>query len=267
MTFDWRTYLDEFHARRAGSVGHVLQRCEAGGLTPYDWVVRPVVGRNRRVLDLACGSGAVLAQLAAEQTGSSSTAAEAPHPCAVGVDRSLPEVRLSRRLPDAPAVCADATALPFGPATFDAIVCSMGLMVLPLPAALGECARVLRSGGMLAATVASPRPLRPSDILVLGPLTARLRTPPQFPGGGELTGLGPALDAAGFDLIEDARERFVFRVCHRSDADLLLSALYLPDVPAERRDAALDWLADRAHARPAGVDVAVPVRRVLALRR
>jgi hypothetical protein len=133
--------------------------------------------------------------------------------------------------------------------------------------ALAECARVLRPGGMLAATVASAVPLRPSDLVVLGPLTARLRTPPQFPGGGELSGLAEGLTEAGFDVMEDARERFGFRVHGRRDAALLFRALYLPDVPDERRAAALQWLADRGRNRPDGVEIAIPIRRVIALRR
>ncbi len=265
MTSDWPGYLDEFHARRAGLTEQVLRRCTAGGLTPYGWVLRAVAGRGRRVLDLACGSGALTSELQSEPAP---PAAGGQPALVVGVDRSMAELRIARHRYAAQVLCADAAALPFRDASFDAIVCSMGLMVVqPLSGALSAAARVLRPGGMLAATVASPVPLRPSDVLVLAPLTARLRTPPQFPGGGELVGLGDALEAAGFHLLEDARERFVYHVRGPEDAELLLSALYLPDAPEERRRSALDWLVERAGARPGGVEVAIPVRRILAMLR
>ena len=264
MTSDWPAYLDDFHARRPGLTEQVLSRCTAGELTPYAWVLRAVAGRGRRVLDLACGSGAVTGVLHAEP----SPAGIDPTPLVVGVDRSLAELAVARSAHDAHVLCADATALPFGDGCFDAIVCSMSLMVVqPLATVLAECARVVRPGAMLAATVASPMPLRPSDVLVLGPLTARLRTPPQFPGGGELVGLSESLAGAGFDVMEDARERFAFRVRDRDDAELLLSALYLPDAPDERWQSALAWLSERAESRPDGVEVAIPIRRILALRR
>jgi SAM-dependent methyltransferase len=283
VSSDWSAYLDAFHARYAGRTEEVLRRCVAGDLTPYRWVLRSVAGRGRRVLDLACGSGPLTRELASERTPDGGRA----HPLVVGIDRSMAELRVARRRGDVQALCADATALPFADHSFDAVVCSMGLMVVqPLDRALAECARVLRSGGMLAATVASPAPLRLSDLVVLAPLTARLRTPPRFPGGAELTGLAAALDRAGFDLIEDARERFAFRVRGEEDAELLLSALYLPDVTEERRRSAVRWLAERAaragagrahgsrshrgeerRERAVGVEVAVPVRRVLAMRR
>jgi SAM-dependent methyltransferase len=257
-------YLDAFHARRAGRTEEVLRRCVAGDLTPYTWVLRSVAGRGRRVLDLACGSGALTRELAGERTPDGGRV----HPLVVGIDRSMAELRVARRRGEVPVLRADATALPFGDHIFDAVVCSMGLMVVqPLDRALAECARVLRPGGMLAATVASPAPLRLSDLLVLAPLTARLRTPPRFPGGAELTGLGAALARTGLDLIEDARERFAFRVRREEDAELLVSALYLPDVAEERRRSAARWLAERAQERAAGVEVAIPVRRILAMRR
>lgn len=265
MTADWPGYLDEFHQRYAGFTEQVLKRCTAGRLTPYTWIIRPVAGKGRQVLDLACGSGAVTASLDAE---SGHADAGTTPPQVIGVDRSMAELAIARQRHGARVLCADATALPFAPGSFDAAVCSMGLMVVqPLAAALAECARVLRPGGMLAATVASAVPLRPSDLVVLGPLTARLRMPPQFPGGGELAGLADGLAEAGFDLMEDARERFVFRVHGRRDAELLFSALYLPDVPHERRESAQQWLADRGRNRPDGVEVAIPIRRVIALRR
>jgi ubiquinone/menaquinone biosynthesis C-methylase UbiE len=49
---------------------------------------------------------------------------------------------------------ADASALPFGHESFDAIVCQFGLMFVPdKPAAMGEAYRVLRRGGVFLFSV------------------------------------------------------------------------------------------------------------------
>jgi SAM-dependent methyltransferase len=264
VTSDWPGYLDDFHVRRAGVTEDLLRRCRAGDLTPYGWVLRPVAGRGRRVLDVACGSGAVAGELHLEQYHHEGI----EEPMVVGVDRSRQELEAARERHHAQVLCADATRLPFTDGGFDAVVCSLGLMVVqPLAQAVAEIARVLRPGGMLSATVPAAVPLRPSDLLVLGPLTARLRTPPRFPGWAELGDLGDLLEDAGLHVVEDARERFVFSVGDEADAELLISALYLPDLTPERRTAAVGWLTERAHGRSAGVDVAIPIRRVLAMRR
>jgi hypothetical protein len=125
---------------------------------------------------------------------------------------------------------------------------------------------VLRPGGVLAATVASAMPLRPQDMRLLAPLTARLRTTPQFPGGGEMTGLASSMEQAGLRVLEDARERFGFVVRDGADARLLTRALYLPGTSDRRRELAADWLTERAAAVEGGAEIAVPVRRVVAMR-
>jgi SAM-dependent methyltransferase len=258
----WPDYLERFHADRTGRVEQALDRLLADGLTPYAWVNRPVAGRARRVLDLACGSGGASSRLLADeiQAGQLRSAV-------VGLDRSTAELELARSQYDLPVVRADAADLPFRTACFDAVVCSMGLMVVqPLGDVLAECARVLRSGGVLSATVASPRPLRPSDLLTLGPLTARLRSTPRFPSGGELIGVQQALSDAGLQVLEDARERFEFRVRGTADARLLLESLYLPDVSETRLEQAIAWLTERAQAGRGGIVVATPIRRILAMR-
>lgn len=258
----WRAYLERFHASRPGRVEQALSRCVADGFTPYAWVNRPVAGRARRVLDLACGSGGAAARLHADETAGGRIRS-----IVVGLDRSEAELELARDNHELPVVRAEAKDLPFRSGCFDAVVCSMGLMVVqPLSAVLGECARVLRPGGLLSATVASPRPLRPADLLTLGPLTARLRSTPRFPGGGELVGLRQALAEAGFQVLEDARERFEFQIRGTADARLLLESIYLPDVPPDRIEQAIGWLTERAQTSRDGIVVATPIRRVLAMR-
>ncbi len=98
-------------------------------------------------------------------------------------------------------------------------------------------------------------------------VVARLRSVPQFPGGAELTGLRDALEDNGFRLLEDARERFAFAVHGRPDADLLVRSLYLPGTAGRRRAAAAAYLAQRAVETDDSLDVAIPIRRVVAVRR
>ncbi|MGH3434530.1 MAG: methyltransferase domain-containing protein [Thermocrispum sp.] len=256
---DWASYLAGFHARHPGITEQVLGRTRSGDMTPYTWLARSVSGR--RVLDLACGNGALAATL-------QKVPGRGPTPWVVGADVSLPELRDGRRRGRVhPVVCADATRLPFIDAAFDAVASSAGLMVLTdVDAALTEAARVLRPGGVFAATVASAVPLRAQDMRRLAPLTARLRTTPQFPAGGELTGLASALEEVGLTVLEDARERFAFVVHDAHDARLLVRSLYLPGTPQRRRESAAEWLAERAAAAGGeGVEIAVPVRRVVAL--
>lgn len=259
---DWPGYLAAFHAAHPGISERVLRRSLRDGMSPYTWLARAVSGQ--RVLDLASGNGALARVIEQRPSRPSGTA------WVVGADRSVEELQEGRRGAGGgrPVVCADALGLPFADGVFDAVACSAGLMVFTdVEAALAESARVLRPGGIFAATVPSVRPLRTQDMRRLAPLTARLRTTPQFPAGGELTGLTAALGRVGLRVLEDARERFGFVVRTEADARLLVSALYLPDTSDRRRDSAASWLADRAAgAGGEGFEIAVPVRRVVALR-
>lgn len=261
---DWATYLAGFHARNPGVSEDVLTRATSGGLTPYRWLARAVSGY--RVLDLASGSG-VMADTLAEQSQDRQLERRSP-PWVVALDLSAAELQETRKRGRThPLVRADAAGLPFADGSFDAVVSSAGLMVVGrVHQVIAETARVLRPGGVLAATVASAVPLRPQDMRLLAPLTARLRTTPQFPGGGEMTGLASALEQAGFRMLEDARERFGFVVRTDDDARLLTRSLYLPGTSDRRRDVAAAWLAERAAGQADGVEVAVPVRRVVAMK-
>ena len=101
------------------------------------------VGPGSRVLDVACGPG-FLAAAAAERGAS-----------AVGIDFSRAQVATARRLvPEVRFEVADAAQLPFGAASFDAVLCGFGMLHLPDPlAAAREARRVLVSGGWFAYTV------------------------------------------------------------------------------------------------------------------
>ena len=112
----------------------------------------------------------------------------------------------------------------------------------PLDRVIAEVTRVLRPGGVLAAIAPALRPLAPRDVRVLSRINTRLRTKPQFPGPVELTGFARTLLAHGMRRVEDARERYCFTVASRADAELMLSALYLPQTRWSRVEAATELL-------------------------
>src|SRR5207245_11468195 len=105
--------------------------------------VRP----GQRVLDVACGTGAVT-RVAAERVG--------PTGRAVGLDLN-PDMLGAARVSSPPAIEwyeGSAVSLPFPDGAFDVVLCQQGLQFFPDRAvALGEMRRVLGSGGRLAVSV------------------------------------------------------------------------------------------------------------------
>ncbi len=103
------------------------------------------VPRAARVLDVACGDGALLAALAGTPGRDGALA--------VGVDASVAEVRAARAR-GCIAVQGRAQALPFADGAFDAATCHLALMLLDdLDAVARELARVLVPGGALLAVL------------------------------------------------------------------------------------------------------------------
>ena len=106
----------------------------------------PVDGR--RVLDAACGTGAVARRLA-------DRGAEV-----IGFDASARSVAAARRLAagESDYLRADLTApLPFGPSSFDAVTCLLALEhVADWRSVCAEFARVLRPGGTLLLSTDHP---------------------------------------------------------------------------------------------------------------
>jgi ubiquinone/menaquinone biosynthesis C-methylase UbiE len=113
------------------------------------WLLDGVeVGPGARILDLACGVGAMARRLRARL----------PDVRLVGCDLSLSQLRAARaftgRGQDAtiPLACADAARLPFKSGAFDAIHCSWLLEHVPRAATVGilrEARRVLSPAGRL----------------------------------------------------------------------------------------------------------------------
>lgn len=110
-------------------------------------LVRRLSAKDKDVLDLCCGQGALTAMLV--ETGAQVS----------GLDFSEEMLALCKAVaPDANLRQGDAAALPFDDKSFDAVVCNFGMMHLPdQPRVLGEISRVLRPDAtFLMATWASP---------------------------------------------------------------------------------------------------------------
>ncbi|WP_338895015.1 class I SAM-dependent methyltransferase [Streptomyces sp. TG1A-60] len=135
---DYDKEADAYDALRGGE-----HRAEAAahavlGLVPED---------ARRLLDLACGTGIVTRRLAAARDGMRVTGVDRTHAMAS---------RAAARLPGS-VVIGDGRRLPFRDAEFDAVTSVWLLHLLGGPedvrTVVGECARVLRPGGVFVTTV------------------------------------------------------------------------------------------------------------------
>ena len=118
-----------------------------------DLVEEAALRPGERVLDAACGTGAV-ARVAAERVGSTGRVAALDiNPGMLAVARSLPAV------PGAAIEWHEGSvlALPFSDAAFDRVLCQLGLQFFPdRTAALREMRRVLVPDGRLAVSVFGP---------------------------------------------------------------------------------------------------------------
>jgi SAM-dependent methyltransferase len=149
-------FLQAFHAARPGITARAFAR---GG--SYERLAA-LVANAARVLDLACGDGALLAHMSAH---------------AIGVDLSRAELSRVRHA----AAVSRAQALPFAANTFDAVTCHLAFMLFDdLPAVVRELERVLVPGGHFIALLGGGPTAEGDDafhrfLKILGP-----RTSPRF---------------------------------------------------------------------------------------
>jgi ubiquinone/menaquinone biosynthesis C-methylase UbiE len=112
------------------------------------------LGPGERVLDVACGTG-IVARLASQQVGDTGTVAGLdvnPGMLAVAGSATPPDMRIDWHE-------ASADAMPLPDASFDVVLCQMGLQFMPnANAALREMRRVLVHGGRLALNLPGPAP-------------------------------------------------------------------------------------------------------------
>jgi ubiquinone/menaquinone biosynthesis C-methylase UbiE len=122
------------------------------GVWAADLVQRAALQPGERVLDVACGTG-IVARLAAERVGAQGAV--------VGLDLNTAMLAVARALPQSGATItwteASVLAMPFPDATFNVVVCQLGLQFFPdRPQALREMRRVLVPGGRVLLSVFGP---------------------------------------------------------------------------------------------------------------
>ena len=139
------TDADEW-ARRGSSFGAVADAYDEHRpdypVAAVRWCVEPLEREiaGLRILDLGAGTGKLTALLA--MLGADVTAVEPDENMLAGLRRQLPSVRT---LP------GPAEAIPLPDGSVDAVLCGQSLHWFDLPRAVPEIARVLVSGGVLAA--------------------------------------------------------------------------------------------------------------------
>lgn len=178
------------------SSGYVTMFAEASDMA-IPSIVSCIEGADR-VLDLCCGQGNVTEALA--KSGHNVT----------GADFSAKMLSHARkRLPAGNFVEADAQDLPFEDESFDAVVCSFGLMHVPdQPKALSEVRRVLRPGGRFIMTSWCGPDISPvfqvfySSVQEHGDPSVKMPDSPNFHQFANEEMAKSILSDAGFDLEE-----------------------------------------------------------------
>ena len=139
-----------------------------------DLLRRVAPRRGERVLDVACGTGAV-SRRAAPLVGPGGTV--------TGLDANPAMLAMARRIPGEPDgltrwLSGDAQALPFADASFDVVVCQQGLQFVPdRSLAVQEMRRVLAEGGRVGIGVSASLDQQPVHAALNAALERRLGVP------------------------------------------------------------------------------------------
>jgi SAM-dependent methyltransferase len=195
-------FLRAYHDRTPGTMGRsVLANPLPDGRTSYQLLAGRVAGA-RRVLDLGCADGELLAALARNGAGE-----------LAGVDLSAGEIDLARRRPelvDADLRVGRAQELAFADDSFDAVVSHLAFMLMSdVEQVVAEVVRVLRPGGRFAITVgAGPVPGGALELFLslASPVFAALPPERRVPRMGDRrargrAGLDELLTPAGFEPV------------------------------------------------------------------
>jgi len=167
---------------------------------------------GERVLDLACGTGAVTRQVAPAVTASGSVTGLDINPAMLAVARSLPAPQ------GAPVTWMEgsATALPFQDAAFDLALCQHGLQFFPdRGKALRELRRVLAPDGRAVAIVGQALEQHPVFEALMESVARRLALPlaaVSIPFAlSDTDALRALFDSAGFGAVEITPESIPLR--------------------------------------------------------
>lgn len=252
---DWDSYVLAYHDANPGITEDVLtEAVDTQGRSPYEWLVEAVPVCARSVVDLACGSGPVSRLVVATRV--------------VGVDRSVGElVEAKASVPDSLLVQARADALPLATGCADAVVVSMALMLLrPVAPALAEAGRVLRTGGVFAATLPVRSNLRglPPAPVVAEILTALGQGAVDYPSALDGAALAESCTLSGLTVRDDGAALFTRILEDPEEAERVVRSFYAPGTGPAQVASAVAGLQRRVRAAP--VRIGWRIRRIVAVR-
>jgi len=167
-------------------------------------LARAAIAPGERVLDVACGTGLVTFA-AARACGESGSV--------IGVDLSEQMIVTARRSAERDGITnvefarMDAERLAFPDASFDVVLCALGLMYVPHPErALQEMRRVLRPGGRLGVSVWGERSQCGwASVFEIVDAEVASEVCPLFFSLGQKDALTMLCEHAGFERIEQHR--------------------------------------------------------------
>ena len=152
---DWMNYLREFHDHNPNiTVNCITRYPTSAGCSSYELLARQIDGvqpKPRVIVDLACGSGPLI-PLCLQKLG--------PDGKIYGIDMSKGELEAAHKKISASNVeflCEEAQRLSLPDNSVDMILSSLAFMLMkPVEPVVREIARILRPGGIFAATILIP---------------------------------------------------------------------------------------------------------------